>query len=46
MLSRTGQQFYGTDSDVWSPDDKEGRPLLEVMSDKGALHKVGIVKFD
>ncbi|KAG8730010.1 hypothetical protein FRC11_007535 [Ceratobasidium sp. 423] len=35
MLSRTGKQFYGVDRDTWSPDDKKGRPLLEVMADKG-----------
>ncbi|CAE6470178.1 unnamed protein product [Rhizoctonia solani] len=34
MLSRTGQQFYGMDKDIWSSDDKEGRPLLEVMADQ------------
>jgi hypothetical protein len=30
ILSRTGEQFYGTDR--WS---KTGRPLLEVMADPG-----------
>ncbi|KAJ1307052.1 hypothetical protein OPQ81_008031 [Rhizoctonia solani] len=34
MLSRTGKQFYGVDKDKWSSDDKDGRPLLEVMADK------------
>ncbi|KAG8743494.1 hypothetical protein FRC10_011967 [Ceratobasidium sp. 414] len=37
MLSRTGRQFYCVDNDTWSPDAKEGRPLLEVMSDKGTF---------
>ncbi|KAF8751579.1 lipid particle protein [Rhizoctonia solani] len=37
MLSRTGKQFYGVDKDIWSPDDKEGRPLLEVMADKDSV---------
>ncbi|KAF8595039.1 DUF676-domain-containing protein [Ceratobasidium sp. AG-I] len=45
MLSRTGKQFYGTDSDVWSPDDKEGRPLLEVMSDKDTVFFKALVSF-
>ncbi|KAH7327625.1 putative serine esterase-domain-containing protein [Rhizoctonia solani] len=37
MLSRTGKQFYGVDKDIWSPDDKEGRPLLEVMADQNSI---------
>ncbi|CAE6421166.1 unnamed protein product [Rhizoctonia solani] len=37
MLSRTGKQFYGVDKDTWSPDDKKGRPLLEVMADKDSI---------
>ncbi|CAE6359518.1 unnamed protein product [Rhizoctonia solani] len=37
MLSRTGKQFYGVDKDIWSADDKEGRPLLEVMADKDSI---------
>jgi hypothetical protein len=39
MLSRTGRQFYCTDNDIWSPSSKEGRPLLEVMSEKGLCVK-------
>ncbi|KAG9080613.1 hypothetical protein FRC06_006356 [Ceratobasidium sp. 370] len=37
MLSRTGRQFYCVDNDIWSPDAKEGRPLLEVMSEKNSI---------
>ncbi|CAE6481195.1 hypothetical protein ACGC1H_003481 [Rhizoctonia solani] len=37
MLSRTGKQFYGVDKDTWSSDDKEGRPLLEVMADQNSI---------
>ncbi|KAG8788494.1 hypothetical protein FRC12_014495 [Ceratobasidium sp. 428] len=37
MLSRTGRQFYCVDNDIWSPDAKEGRPLLEVISDKDSI---------
>ncbi|KAG8701587.1 hypothetical protein FRC08_004003 [Ceratobasidium sp. 394] len=37
MLSRTGRQFYCVDNDSWSPEAKEGRPLIEVMSDKDSI---------
>jgi hypothetical protein len=37
LLSRTGKQFYGVDKDIWSPRDKNGKPLLEVMADEGAF---------
>ncbi|CAE7229666.1 unnamed protein product [Rhizoctonia solani] len=37
MLSRTGEQFYAVDKEKWSPDDKQGRPLLEVMADKNSI---------
>ncbi|KDN35247.1 hypothetical protein RSAG8_11732, partial [Rhizoctonia solani AG-8 WAC10335] len=37
MLSRTGKQFYGVDNELWSLDDKKGRPLLDVMADKNSI---------
>ncbi|QRV74389.1 serine esterase [Ceratobasidium sp. AG-Ba] len=37
MLSRTGRQFYSVDNELWSPDTKQRRPLLAVMTDKDSV---------
>lgn len=37
FLSRTGKHFYAKDADEWGAG--EGKPLLEVMSEKGAASR-------
>lgn len=43
FLSRTGKHFYAKDADEWGAG--EGKPLLEVMSEKGSVFYDALTKF-
>ncbi|KIO24698.1 hypothetical protein M407DRAFT_25944 [Tulasnella calospora MUT 4182] len=43
FLSRTGKHFYAKDADEWGAG--EGKPLLEVMSEKGSVFYDALAKF-